>query len=1323
MALQIRRGTNKERLQITPAQGELIYVTDYELKTISVTGITILDNVLSTTGDHGLLTGQKIRFQDTSKNGLILNRVYDVVKITDSTFSLTYSGVGVDITGTYTVPLIFAVGPTNAAGEPLGINVTALWIGDGNTIGGVPGNTQGLDDLTDVTITTPAEGNTLYYDATTKQWKNTSILNIDDVTGTQNIFVNGTGTSYITLADSYTNAPVAPLVVRHTSTGTTTSGFGTTIGFEAEAADGTIKTAGFLDYVSTDATSGSEDYSFGIGLMKNGTTPSSVQPRALSLTSTGDLTIQGNMYIASTNTENTTIDFIHPTKTGVVAWDGDSLNINDSIQVDGVGTSSIRADNTNTNLGYPVLNLFSKTTATPANDFGSVLSFSANNTAGTEKTLGFINFNYDDITTGSEDAEAVIGLMENGVNPNTPPGTVPAQLRVKSNGDVYVRNALYVGGDLIVNGTTTTINSTTMTVDDPNMVLNAVGTPSDANANGGGITVKGTTDKSLNWDNSTKRWWFTNGTGGSVDGNFPMVVDLTDIRNVETTSFVKGQMFYFDGTNWINGSNLTFNNNTYRPKITTQVNDAAINGAFNLVKDTGSTSFVDGTGTGHIMSVVSNSQAQVDVGRLHAEYDSNGAHDVSILTTTTNNSTYAELYRASKNRTSINNGKLYIDAVNGRIGINTITPNLSLEVQGNAYVSTTLEVIQDITARSNVNVGGETITMNYGYTGTPTQDVGLVVERGDSADTFWKWNETNDWWGTDDTIWASKWIIGGQGLATNGRQVILNNADATPASTDHALLTVQRGSGADVSLRWNETTDRWQTTSDGSTYITLPNQNLDTTDTPTFNNLNLNGTTLSLNHDAAGTPSDNVYMRVQRGSSPYAELVWDESIDRWRYGVNGVSYISMPNQALDTTSSVKFDTLNINDKTYLYGSSGDIRIGNDVYVGGDLLVFNEAYTGSTPTADAMIMVQRGSATDAYLKWNESTDWWDTSHSLKVGGDLTVQGNGYIYSSSNLALTLSGQDVNVAGSLTTGNNTTLGSDSSDTITMNGLVAGNIAFTYNDTATPRGVLGKTSTSADDFWFVGGAESSGTSDAGYLMLATGDNGTEPIYVRQYTGSPLSGTISKELTLLDSSGNTTLPGNLQINGNNIKRSDGATMVSFSGTDLTTFAGSIKLGGSTKSIYVDFNGDGVNENVLAFSSSSSIYGTSYLAKMNTNVNLGIGVSYVFIDNMVEINTSSITTTQNSSYAVLDYFDKAVYRSAKYVLQISNGTAHQMWEGMVIHDGTNIYMTAYGDLRTNGELAHMSVGLNATTGSPELRVQAVNATQTKFKATKTYIAV
>ena len=65
---------------------------------------------------------------------------------------------------------------------------------------------------------------------------------------------------------------------------------------------------------------------------------------------------------------------------------------------------------------------------------------------------------------------------------------------------------LTVTGNLTINGTTTTINSTTLSVDDKNIVMGDVASPTNTTADGGGITLKGATDKTINWINATGAW-------------------------------------------------------------------------------------------------------------------------------------------------------------------------------------------------------------------------------------------------------------------------------------------------------------------------------------------------------------------------------------------------------------------------------------------------------------------------------------------------------------------------------------------------------------------------------------------------------------------------------------------------------------------------------------------------------------------------------------------------------------------------------------------------------------------------------------------------
>jgi hypothetical protein len=72
--------------------------------------------------------------------------------------------------------------------------------------------------------------------------------------------------------------------------------------------------------------------------------------------------------------------------------------------------------------------------------------------------------------------------------------------------DVTIGNTLTVTGDLVVNGNTTTLNTSTLVVEDKNIVLANVETPTDTTADGAGISVLGATTKTFNWVDATDAW-------------------------------------------------------------------------------------------------------------------------------------------------------------------------------------------------------------------------------------------------------------------------------------------------------------------------------------------------------------------------------------------------------------------------------------------------------------------------------------------------------------------------------------------------------------------------------------------------------------------------------------------------------------------------------------------------------------------------------------------------------------------------------------------------------------------------------------------------
>jgi hypothetical protein len=77
-----------------------------------------------------------------------------------------------------------------------------------------------------------------------------------------------------------------------------------------------------------------------------------------------------------------------------------------------------------------------------------------------------------------------------------------------STGNTTVNNNLVISGNLTVQGTSTTINTATLQVEDQNIELGKVATPTNATANGGGITVLAGVDgdKTWSWLSATQAW-------------------------------------------------------------------------------------------------------------------------------------------------------------------------------------------------------------------------------------------------------------------------------------------------------------------------------------------------------------------------------------------------------------------------------------------------------------------------------------------------------------------------------------------------------------------------------------------------------------------------------------------------------------------------------------------------------------------------------------------------------------------------------------------------------------------------------------------------
>ena len=111
---------------------------------------------------------------------------------------------------------------------------------------------------------------------------------------------------------------------------------------------------------------------------------------------------------------------------------------------------------------------------------------------------------YDNSGTDTDVTIASLGAKAD-LNSPTFTGTPTVPGYAALSGATFTGNVV-MSANLTVQGTTTTISSTTIEVADKNLELGKVSTPTDTTADGGGITLKGATDKTFNWVDATDAW-------------------------------------------------------------------------------------------------------------------------------------------------------------------------------------------------------------------------------------------------------------------------------------------------------------------------------------------------------------------------------------------------------------------------------------------------------------------------------------------------------------------------------------------------------------------------------------------------------------------------------------------------------------------------------------------------------------------------------------------------------------------------------------------------------------------------------------------------
>jgi hypothetical protein len=860
MALQIRRGTNTERLGITPVEGEIIYVTDSQL--VFTRGITITGNTLITTeSEHGLVANQPIKFISNTTNNITEQVVY-YVKTASSPTSFTISNsVGgaerTNLTNGTSLDLQFAIGPSNVNGLPIGNSCAPVWVGDGATVGGLAAGASVLDDLADVTIGVngllgiAVDANQhLQYDNSTNQWRNVSNV---IVPGTLNVYGNTTLQGNTTLGDQTSDSVVftTPLVSapnnlrinagNHIFVETASGFVGIGTGDPAYKldVDGSLRVVSSL-FVNNNTTLGDNvadtvqinagtvaipnNLSFDSGLLKldaannwvgiNQPSPSLPLDVIGAGKFSGDLAVNGGSLTTTfagpfnlINSNATSVAFAGAATTLTIGAaggeSGGTTTIRNNAVVNGDFQVGASAQFT-VDAGTGEVNVLATTDA--ASQDGGALRVAGG--VGIKKRLWVGGEIEIDSTAQSISVDTGALRVDGGAGIN---GNIFVGGAGNIAGDLGVSGSVVVTGDLTVNGTTTTLNTNVLEVEDKNIVI-AKGVTTSAAADGAGITI-GTGFATFNYTQASGRFVSSTGlnTPGSTIGN----VDIALGENNNTITTTTGNLILDAATNIVQvDADLDVNAALTADELT--VDNVNINGS--TIKSTAGNDLYIQTTTarptaGSAVIIPETSDFKIQATAITFGGGDAGGTTISYIGSVLTDIEFAQPgsgYRGIRGTAGAND-QWFVGG--GQTGTD----------QGFLQLATGDNGSEPIYARQ---YSGNTNTGTLLRTAKILDESGNTVLPGNLS------------------ISGDMFVENNKNLYVSGQSIVINNNDT--AGGDVELVAYRGTAGAtSASLRWNETTDRWSFSNDNSTYTNLPVAS----DSPTYAGATLGNVKVGITDD------------------------------------------------------------------------------------------------------------------------------------------------------------------------------------------------------------------------------------------------------------------------------------------------------------------------------------------------------------------------------------------------------------------------------------------------------------------------------------------
>ena len=359
-------------------------------------------------------------------------------------------------------------------------------------------------------------------------------------------------------------------------------------------------------------------------------------------------------------------------------------------------------------------------------------------------------------------------------------------------------------------------------------------------------------------------------------------------------------------------------------------------------------------------------------------------NEASAFATSAQGSTAdSALQNVSEDTTPQLGGDLDLNS-NDITGTGNINITGTLQTSSNAIIGGDLTVSGTTTTvnTETINLADNNIVLNSNHTGTPTQNAGITIERGTSTDKVFQWNESSDYWETDDNFNVTGNItvsgtVDGRDVAADG--TTLDAVASTYVNVSGDTLTGDLAFGDNVKAKFGASDDL-QIYHDGSnSYITDPNG---------FGNLILRG---SANVQIEGANGENCAIFNENSS---VRLFYD-NVEKFATTSSGVDITGvLTTDGITTSADVSFGD-NVKAK---FGVGNDLQIyhdGTKSYISdqgtGNLKIIADNLVLTNAAETNTYFVGDGSTGGVNLKYGNATKFDTTSSGVNVTGTVTADG--------------------------------------------------------------------------------------------------------------------------------------------------------------------------------------------------------------------------------------------------------------------------------------------------------------------------------------------